>query len=298
MGNERIKQFIDNFDGTFSNSDYSKHKRVLDALSDTAPNDLKIFLVGRERCLPTKSAVTGLRRFYTLHYVVSGVGYLECCGKSYTVKAGDVFLSFAGETVAFYPDGDDPWEYFYFSFTGILQDEAVRQMGFTRLSCVITTAGDKIKNGFTALEESAVQNGENSFKTLGLGYALIDDIASLRRKSGASPSRKETYVRCAGVYIMNNLDNVTVDDIAANCALSEEYLTRICRELLGVSLKELITGYRMYIARNWLAYTGVPIADIARIVGYEDKKYFVRMFRELFGLTPLQFRISEQEKTR
>ena len=297
MGNERIKDFLKIFDGVVSETDYSKYSRVLDVLSETEFNDLKIFLVGQERCLPAKSAVSGLRRFYTLHYVVSGVGYLDCCGKRYTVKAGDIFLAFAGETVNFYPDKDEPWEYIYFSFSGILQDEVVRQMGFTRTSCVVSTGGDKIQRGFVELSESVLQYGTHSFKTLGLLYTLIDDIASIRRKSVSRTTQKEVYVKRAVVFIMNNFDNVTVDDIAAHCALSEAYLTRICRKVLGVSLKELIIGCRMYIARNWLAYTKVPISAIGKIAGYEDKKYFVRTFREIFGVTPLQFRISEQEKT-
>ncbi|MFR6640926.1 MAG: helix-turn-helix domain-containing protein [Christensenellales bacterium] len=63
----------------------------------------------------------------------------------------------------------------------------------------------------------------------------------------------------------------TAADIANECAVSTEYLSRVCRDVMGVSVKELITVYRMKIATNWLRYTSVPIKQLAEEVGYNDK---------------------------
>ena len=302
MENDRIKRFFENEDGMsrldFSETDYRSHSRVCDALSAIRPNDLQVFLCGHESCAPTKTAVNALVRFYTLHYVVAGVGYLECAGKNYTVKSGNIFISYAGESVTFYPDKNKPWEYIVFSLSGILQDEAVRQMGFTRNNCVITADKATAERDFRALLESSVLYGEHSFKTLAALYTLIGNIAQTSGGKNTAALQKEKYMRRVTEFIANNLDTVKVGDIAKNCALSEEYVTRLCREKFDLSLKDLIIVYRMNAARNWLRHTKVPIGMFIGQIGYGDKKYFVRAFREIFGITPAQYRKSEQEKTR
>lgn len=300
MGNERIKIFFEKdkelAEFHFSEVDYGAYKRVSDVLSDVSANDLYVFLCGQERCLPTKAPTDGVRRFFTLHYVNDGMGYLECAGKKYTVKCGDVFISYAGESITYYPDKNDPWEYIYFSFAGILQDEAVRQMGFSRNRCVISTGGGKVESDFRALLENVMTYGEQTFKTYGVLYSLIGDVAEAGGKNFAPATQKERYIRQAIIFIFNNLQDLTVRDIAKNCALSEEYLTRICREVLGVSLKELITIYRMKVASNYLRNTKISVSKLSDQLGYGNKKYFVRVFREIFGMTPMQYRKVEQEK--
>ena len=43
-----------------------------------------------------------------------------------------------------------------------------------------------------------------------------------------------------------------------------------------------------YLLRN----TVLPVADVARSVGYENTSYFHRLFRSLFGLSPKEYRSS------
>ena len=298
MGNERIRKFFESEENIlrFSETDYGAYRRKSEMLSFAKPNDLEVFLCGHEQCISTKTAVEGPIRFYSLHYVVTGKGYLECAQKKYTVCAGDVFISYAGETATFYPDKDDPSEYIFFSLRGILQDEAVRQMGFSRDCCVVSVGKGNVAKDFYALLENAMQYGELSFKTLGSLYTLVGDMSNASGNEYMLTTQKEKYLRRAIEFIVNNIDNVKVDDIARNCALSEAYLTRICRETTGISLKELVIVYRMHIARNWLRWTKVPISKVGKEIGYADKKYFVHAFREIFGMTPAQFRQSEQDK--
>ena len=169
-------------------------------------------------------------------------------------------------------------------------------MGFSRDCCVVSVGKGNVAKDFYALLENAMQYGELSFKTLGSLYTLVGDMSNASGNEYMLTTQKEKYLRRAIEFIVNNIDNVKVDDIARNCALSEAYLTRICRETTGISLKELVIVYRMHIARNWLRWTKVPISKVGKEIGYADKKYFVHAFREIFGMTPAQFRQSEQDK--
>ncbi len=300
MGNDAIKHFFENekeySDFYFSEMDNNNYKRVREVLSEVSSNDLYIFLCGHERCIATKHATEGVRKFFVLHYVIDGIGYLECENGKYKIGAGDVFICYANEVVRYYPDKDDPWEYIHISFSGILQDEVVRQMGFARNNHVIRSAGEKVRNGFYELLENVTTYGERSFKTIGTMYSLVGDISDVLGVAHKKTTQKEKYIRQAAKFIFNNIQSVTVEDIAKNCVLSEEYLTRICREILGISLKELITVYRMQIARNYLKNTRITVKNLSEYLGYCNKKYFIRVFRDSFGMTPTQFRQHEQEK--
>lgn len=92
-------------------------------------------------------------------------------------------------------------------------------------------------------------------------------------------------------WIMANAcDNITVSGIAARFHYSPSYLTSVYRRAFGISVVEQIAEYRIDRARELLSSTASPVADIAREVGYDDPKYFMRVFKRRTGLTPRQYR--------
>lgn len=92
-------------------------------------------------------------------------------------------------------------------------------------------------------------------------------------------------------WIMANAyDDITVAGIAARFHYSPSYLTAMYKRVFGIGVAEQITEYRIDHARDLLSSTASPIADIAREVGYDDPKYFMRVFKRRTGLTPGQYR--------
>ncbi|KAB8287181.1 AraC family transcriptional regulator [Bifidobacterium ramosum] len=92
-------------------------------------------------------------------------------------------------------------------------------------------------------------------------------------------------------WIMANAyDDITVAGIAARFHYSPSYLTAMYKRVFGIGVAEQITEYRIDHARDLLSSTASPIADIAHEVGYDDPKYFMRVFKRRTGLTPGQYR--------
>ena len=58
----------------------------------------------------------------------------------------------------------------------------------------------------------------------------------------------------------------------------------------GYTLTDYIARYRMFIAKHILAFTEVPVAEIAERVGYLEPGYFSRVFKKHLGHTPEDFR--------
>ncbi|MFE1793688.1 helix-turn-helix domain-containing protein, partial [Streptomyces sp. NPDC059525] len=54
-----------------------------------------------------------------------------------------------------------------------------------------------------------------------------------------------------------------------------------------------LLGIRLTRAKELLARTDLPVAGIARRVGYEDPAYFSRLFSRRVGMAPVRFRAQQ-----
>jgi len=61
----------------------------------------------------------------------------------------------------------------------------------------------------------------------------------------------------------------------------------------GVSFTGLVTDCRIRFAKEWLAASDIPVAEIAATLGYTDASNFARAFRRQTGMSPLAFRHGE-----
>lgn len=85
-------------------------------------------------------------------------------------------------------------------------------------------------------------------------------------------------------------DDITVAGVAERFHYSPSYLTAMYKRVFGIGIVEQITEYRIDHARELLSTTTTPVADVARESGYDDPKYFMRVFKRRTGLTPGQYR--------
>ena len=58
----------------------------------------------------------------------------------------------------------------------------------------------------------------------------------------------------------------------------------------GKNFLEYVTELRIQNAKNYLIQTNYDIAEVASAVGYNDLKYFSKLFKKTTGLNPSEFR--------
>jgi two-component system response regulator YesN len=106
------------------------------------------------------------------------------------------------------------------------------------------------------------------------------------RKSG-----KNTVVESAKSYIRENFrKNLTLDIIANEVYVSPVYLSFLFKQVESVNLTDYIAEVRLDKAKELLVSTNYKTYEIAKQVGYQDEKYFSRLFKKKTGLTPSEFR--------
>ena len=81
-----------------------------------------------------------------------------------------------------------------------------------------------------------------------------------------------------------------VDDLASGMCMTTRQLRYKITALTGESPNTYILQIRLNKARRLLQSSEESIGDIAMKCGFEDSAYFSRAFKQMFQVTPTQFR--------
>ncbi|WP_053375005.1 response regulator transcription factor [Paenibacillus sp. FJAT-27812] len=96
-------------------------------------------------------------------------------------------------------------------------------------------------------------------------------------------------------------DKITLEMIADHVNFSENYLCRVFRDQMGMSLIHYINNVRMNKAAELIMKGHTYIKEISALVGISDQFYFSRMFKKQFGVSPTDYKshvtqLSQQKK--
>lgn len=85
-------------------------------------------------------------------------------------------------------------------------------------------------------------------------------------------------------------DEITLQDISNRFYLSREYISRKFKQEFDVNLSEYLTRLRIRQAKLLLLNPRLRLQQISEMVGYQDEKYFGKVFKKLEGMTPGEYR--------
>lgn len=89
-----------------------------------------------------------------------------------------------------------------------------------------------------------------------------------------------------------NPDGLTIDEIAAQVAMSRSVLQRRFKAATGRTLHDEILRVRLGRAKELLSETDLSIATIAERLGFRHQEYMGDVFRKRLGVTPAHYRKS------
>ena len=119
--------------------------------------------------------------------------------------------------------------------------------------------------------------------------SLFDELPTLTDEQNAFRQQ----VRNA---ILTHLDHpdFTVGYLAELLNMSHNSLITKIRESFGQKPIELITAIRMQAAQEMLQKSSYSVSEIAYRLGYNDPKYFARVYKKVIGKTPSETRIKTE----
>lgn len=93
------------------------------------------------------------------------------------------------------------------------------------------------------------------------------------------------------IYMQRNYQkNLTQEFIASLFYLNRSYLSQLFRQKTGQKFIDYLNDIRIEKAKELLTTTDRKMYQIAKAAGYDNTKYFFRIFKKKTGLTPEQFR--------
>jgi AraC-like DNA-binding protein len=102
---------------------------------------------------------------------------------------------------------------------------------------------------------------------------------------------RDFYVHEALNYIEHNFQNdISVEDIAGVCGLNRSYFGKVFKDCVGKTPQEFLLNYRMVKATELLKLTSLSIGEISSAVGYANQLHFSRAFKNVYGVSPRQWR--------
>lgn len=85
-------------------------------------------------------------------------------------------------------------------------------------------------------------------------------------------------------------------ELAAALGYSADYLSTLFKQCTGESVTRCANRLRISTAKTLLTNYGVTAKEAAYSCGFSDEKYFMRVFKQLEGLTPTQYKESFGKK--
>lgn len=140
----------------------------------------------------------------------------------------------------------------------------------------------------------AIHENPNSAHTMAdeVLYACVSDFMYLNSK----PNRN-AYVADI-IQKLNNHTylNISVKDICANYPLAQPILLRSFKHATGMTIVQYKAQQKLEYACHLLKYSDTTVSNISFHLQYSSLSYFVRLFKEVYGITPSEYRKKYYDK--
>ena len=86
------------------------------------------------------------------------------------------------------------------------------------------------------------------------------------------------------------MEKLTLDDISVHTGFTKEYFCRFFKQHMGITFLRYLNEVRISHAGRLLSTTDLPVSEVMTESGFTNQTIFNRIFKELYGMTPLQSR--------
>lgn len=91
-------------------------------------------------------------------------------------------------------------------------------------------------------------------------------------------------------------EDLTLNILSEQFYINPVYLSRLFKQKANINFIDYLTSLRMNKAKELLSNSHLKVYQIAEMIGYENPRYFARVFKEYSGYTPSEFRNQKIEK--
>ena len=112
----------------------------------------------------------------------------------------------------------------------------------------------------------------------------------IAESSAVARPHNKTVERICAYLAANYRQKFSLSEVAARFYLSPYYLSRLFKRVTGQSIVDYINNRRIEAAQKLLETTELSISAVAEQTGFASAAHFRRVFHEVMGTGPLQYR--------
>ena len=222
------------------------------------------------------------------------------------LQEGEMMIIPSGYRHAFRMEGDSERELLLYEPNGVFtlkEFSAFRQMMAKPLYLSLEhPCSDQVRALFFEIirihRSGALMRNMRNYALLLEAYAILGEhylansatpaeINTLQRQL----SGEDAFNRALDYLSKNYMDDVTLDSLAAYAGFSRYTLSRMFRQHTGLTFTQYLSKCRVNMALELLSGTRMPVTQVALQCGFNSIATFNRVFREVRGCTPTQYRV-------
>ncbi len=235
----------------------------------------------------------------TLRISISDQEYIGNAGSVFIVNPKELhYMSAPGMPILYYTLLF-PLEFISFQTEDALEMDMMRPLrsGQLLLKNDLSAHGS-IHDLMAILDELIQVNCRNDsgkqIKTRILLLRFLDILVSNYAFTVPSLSGKTEMQREILLYVQQNYcSRLSLQDLANHFYMSAKYLSRYFKLHFDLTFSQYIMHLRITHAKKLLETTALPITEIALCSGFSGVSYFIRSFKDHYGISPLQYRKQE-----
>lgn len=276
----------------FFSPQVSEARRFYLNLNPSKKIPLAVVSGGLEHCLPDYKIQRATFPFYSIEYVVRGVGSLRLNKRNHTLRPGMVFSYGPGIPHEIAADPDSPPVKYFVDFTGQHSKGILQGCQLAAGSVSQMALPHELQNLFDEL----IHCGQRGRPVANDLCAKLLECLTLRIEDSRIPQESAetlsllSYQHCRK-HIEEHFQRIrTLEQLAGECHLDAAYLCRLFQRYDHQSPYQFLMRLKMNLAAEWLEQPGALVKQVAERAGFRDQFHFSRAFKKVFGVAPNTFR--------
>lgn len=254
------------------------------------------------------------KRSMELHVLIAilkGTLYLRVDGENVVVRSGQYILLRAGEEHEGWKASEGELSYFWVHFSE-QPSESVENpknyyhfpmIGTLPLTQRVTTLFRQLLDLSRTWQEEQGQMLDYCCSTLLMELTLEmnreshkgEALKAGEKKEQSKPQVQQAIREAADYITMNCHKQMDPAMVAHHLHYNPDYFASLFRKQTGMTITQYLNKMRIELAKRLLVNENVSIKEAAYSSGFQDEKYFMRIFKRQEGMTPLAYKTAFQK---
>ncbi len=234
-------------------------------------------------CIGQKDFV--LSSVYSVGLVTDGNGIFHTPTEQFSLKRGDLFVTFSAKP--YFIENTGGLKYLYISFTGLRALTLIKRIGITHTSPVFGGFESLVPLWQNTLNISNDENGDLFCEGL-LLYSL-GFICKEEKESSFSDNKNGILL--AKQYVdMNYADSsLNLKSVSEKFSYNPKYFSFAFKNMVRINFSEYLKIRRLNLAVSLIESGVTNVRDLCDLCGYNDPLYFSKSFKEVYGVSPKKY---------